>query len=211
MSSTTRSTREQRFVDADKTIQSRNVKKADKLLKFHQHLASKNLFQVPKQFQFIKKIDLYVKQAIREEDRELLEFCKYIMESHFKNLLFQRHKLNSKGYNPFTVFLKDCENTKVQESPLGASYINFLISEDDNFIHQSIYENVRDNCQSSMFKIAKEVKKEDSEDDSEDEREEESEDDRSDEDEKLRELYQQYSPVTQRRIQRMLRQSHFIF
>ena len=86
-----------------------------------------------------------------------------------------------------------------------------LESEDDNFIHQSIYENVRDNCQSSMFKIAKEVKKEDSEDDSEDEREEESEDDRSDEDEKLRELYQQYSPVTQRRIQRMLRQSHFIF
>jgi hypothetical protein len=144
------------YVDPKKTIESLDYDKAVDLLGFHLYLRSKNLWTIEKEIKFIKLVDKYVKKAIKKQNKSLLDFCKLIMEIHFKNLLFHRKILNDKGKNPFTLFLKDCKDTKVQESKLGADYIQFLVNQDDNFIHQSIYEDVKENCQSPMFSIGEE-------------------------------------------------------
>jgi hypothetical protein len=144
------------YVDPKKTIQSLDYDRAVDLLEFHLYLRSKNLWTIDKEIKMIKMVDKYVKKAIKKQNKELLDFCKFIMETHFKNLLFHRKILNDKGKNPFTLFLKDCKDTKVQDSKLGADYIQFLVNQDDNFIHQSIYENVKEHCQSPMFRIGEE-------------------------------------------------------
>lgn len=191
------------YVDTKETLHSKNYNRALDLLEFHLYLRSKRLWTLQSQIKFIKQVDKHVKKAIKKENSQLLEFYKFILATHFRNLLLERSKLNEKGKNPFSVFLKDCEDTKVQDYNLGANYIDFLINEDDGYIHHSILEDVKEKCQSSRFKLGKTDDEEEME--SEEEREMQREEQREREaEQRLQQMH--LSPRTQRRVQRMLRE-----
>jgi hypothetical protein len=182
-----------KYVDTQETILSKSPNQAMLLLYFNNYLNKKRLWTINGQRKLIQMIDKYVKEAIEENDQELLNIGKVILQSHLDNNLIDLKKLNSIGKNPLTVFLMDCESTKVHESKEAINYMNFLINLGDNVIHPDIYSDVQENCKSNIFNLKKVTEKEKREKEEDEQNKEE-----------IEELMRNVDAPTRRRVQRMI-------
>lgn len=141
------------YVDIIKTLDSLDVGKAYDLLLFHEHLKNKSLWRLEKQIQLIRELTKRIHQSIIEEEIKELTFYMFILELHYKYLLFNDNELVDARYNPLTHFLYDCETTKIHEYPLSATYVDFLLKIGDDRINKQVFHEIEDVCSSRYVNI----------------------------------------------------------